>query len=46
MSDAEYKRHKQAGILTMADKYKGKVPRKVYDALLRYEVMPYVEDCE
>ena len=37
----EYKRHKQADILIMADKYKNKVPRKVYDALLRFEVQPY-----
>lgn len=41
---AEYKRHKQADILIMADKYKNKVPKKVYDALLRFEVKPYVED--
>jgi hypothetical protein len=34
---AEYKRHKQ-------DKYKNKVPKKVYDALLRVEVRQYVED--
>ena len=34
----EYKRHKQA------DKYKNKVPKKVYDALLRFEVKPFVED--
>mgnify|MGYP001066102447 FL=1 len=40
----EYKRHKQADILIMADKYKNKVPKKVYDALLRYEVKPFVED--
>ena len=40
----EYKRHKQADILIMADKYKNKVPRKVYDALLRVELKPYVED--
>ena len=40
----EYKRHKQADILVMADKYKNKVPKKVYDALVRYEVKPYVED--
>ena len=31
-------------VLIMADKYKNKVPKKVYDALLRYEVKPYVED--
>ncbi len=41
---AEYKRHKQADILIMADKYKNKVPKKVYDALLKFEVKPYVED--
>lgn len=41
---AEYKRHKQADILIMADKYKNKVPKKVYDALLRFEVRPYIED--
>ena len=40
----EYKRHKQADILIMADKYKNKVPKKVYDALLRFEVRPYMED--
>lgn len=38
---AEYKRHKQADILIMADKYKNRVPKKVYDALLRYEVKPF-----
>ena len=40
----EYKKHKQADILIMADKYKNKVPKKVYDALLWFEVRPYVED--
>ena len=40
----EYKRHKQADILIMADKYKNKIPKKVYDVLLRYEIKPYVED--
>lgn len=40
----EYKRHKQADILIMADKYKNKVPKKVYDALLKIEVKPYVEN--
>lgn len=34
----EYKRHKQADILIMADKYKNTVSKKVYDALLRFEV--------
>ncbi len=40
----EYKRHKQADILIMADKYKNKVPKSVYDALLKFEVKPYVGD--
>lgn len=40
----EYKRHKQADILILADKYKNKVPKKVYDALLRYEVKPYARN--
>lgn len=39
----EYKRHKQADILIMADKYKNKVTKKVYDALLKVEVKPYIE---
>lgn len=39
----EYKRHKQADILIMADKYKSRIPRKVYEALLKVEVMPYFE---
>lgn len=38
------KKHKQADILIMADKYKNKVPKKVYDALLRFEIKPYIED--
>lgn len=40
----EYKKHKQAEILIMANKYKNKVPKKVYDALLRFEVQPYIDD--
>lgn len=40
----EYKRHKQADILIMADRYKSKIPRKIYDALLRVEVKPFVDD--
>ncbi len=28
----------------MADKYKSRIPKKVYDALMRYEVKPHVED--
>lgn len=35
---AEYKRHKEACILLMADKYKNKIPKKIYDALCRVEV--------
>ena len=38
---AEYKRHKQADIMIMADKYKSRVPKKVYDALLKVDVKPY-----
>ncbi len=37
----EYKKHKQADILIMADKYKNEVLKKVYDALLRFEVKLY-----
>ncbi len=37
----EYKIHKQAYILMMADKYKNYIPKKIYDALLKYEVMPF-----
>ncbi len=40
----EYKTFKQADILMMAAKYKNKVPKHVYDALLKYEVKPFVED--
>lgn len=40
------KRYKQADILIIADKYKNKVLKKEYDALLCYEVMPYVEKSE
>lgn len=39
----EYKKHKQADLLMMADKYKNKIPKKVYDALLKVEVKPYIE---
>ena len=41
---AEYKTHKQADILLMADKYKNKIPKHIYEALLRYEVKPFAED--
>lgn len=37
----EYKRFKQADILMMTLKYKDKVPKKVYDALLKVDVQPY-----
>ena len=37
---AEYKRVKEADILLAAVKYKNKIPKKVYDALLRVEVKP------
>lgn len=35
---AEYKRHKEALILIMADKYKGKIPEKVYEALINWKI--------
>lgn len=38
---AEYKMMKQADILMVAAKYKGKVPDYIYDALLKVEVKPY-----
>jgi len=37
----EYKKIKQADILVMAAKYKNKVPKHIYDALLKVEVKPY-----
>lgn len=37
----EYKRIKQYDILLMAAKYKSKIPKNVYEALLRYVVKPY-----
>lgn len=40
----EYRIIKKADIMVMAVKYKNYIPKKVYDALLRFEVMPYVED--
>ena len=33
-----------AGIMMMAAKYKNKIPKHVYEALLRYEIKPFVED--
>lgn len=38
---AEYKIMKQADILMMAAKYKGKIPDYIYDKLLTVEVKPY-----
>lgn len=38
---AEYKMIKQADILIMAAKYKSKVPKHIYEALLKVEVKPY-----
>ncbi len=37
----EYKMIKEADILNIATKYKNKVPRHIYDALLKVEVNPY-----
>ena len=38
---AEYKRRKQADIIIMADRYKNKIPKHVYDALLKVDVKPF-----
>jgi hypothetical protein len=38
---AEYKMIKQADILVMAAKYKNKVPKHIYEALLKVDVKPY-----
>lgn len=38
---AEYKRHKEAYILIMADKYKNRIPKYIYEALLKVQVEPY-----
>ena len=40
----EYKQFKKADIMMMAAKYKNKIPKHVYEALLRYEIKPFVED--
>lgn len=34
----EYKRHKEALIIVVADKYKGKIPNKVYDAMINWKI--------
>ena len=38
---ADYKKHKEAYIIMMADKYIDYLPVDVYDALIDYEVEPY-----
>lgn len=38
---ADYKRHKEAYILIMADRYKDKIPKYIYEALLKVRVEPY-----
>ena len=38
---AIYKRHKEAYILVMADRYKNKIPKREYDALLKVQIEPY-----
>lgn len=38
---ADYKKHKEAYIIMMADKYIDYLPVNVYDALIDYEVEPY-----
>ena len=40
----EYKRHKQADVIVMADKYKNLIPPKVYEALVNLEIKPYTEE--
>ncbi|WP_166433152.1 hypothetical protein [Lacrimispora sphenoides] len=37
----EYKKIKQADVLLMAAKYKNRVPKHIYDPLLKVEVKPY-----
>lgn len=34
----EYKKHKEALIIVMADRYKGKIPGKVYRAMVNWEI--------
>lgn len=38
---ADYKKHKEAYIIMMADKYMDYLPVKIYDALIDYEVEPF-----
>ena len=37
----EYKRHKQADIISIADEYKNAIPPHIYEALLKIDVQPY-----
>ena len=41
---AEYKIIRQADILVMVTKYKNYLPQETYEALIKYEVKPYLED--
>ena len=34
----EYKRHKEALIMVTADRYKGKIPDKVYQAMINWKI--------
>lgn len=34
----EYRRHKEALIIVMADRYKGKIPDKVYNAMMNWKI--------
>lgn len=34
----EYIKHKQAAILSKADEYKGRIPKKLYDAMVNYRI--------
>lgn len=34
----EYIKHKQAAILAKADEYKGRIPKKLYDAMVNYQI--------
>lgn len=35
---AEYKRHKEALIVVTADKYKGRIPEKLYKAMINWKI--------
>lgn len=41
---AEYRVIKKADIVIMAIKYKNYFPGRVFNALMKYEVKPYVEN--